>query len=402
MKLRTFGAFAALLMAVPADAQVTAPREAAQLELGPLSMYPSLRLIDLGVDENVFNETENPKEDFTFTVSARALGVIRLGLNELLFSTGSDYVWFRDYAAERSANAVHALRFNLSASRFKPYVGAEYISTRARVSPEVDTRARRVERTGIAGASVDLTQRTALTVSAQWADSVYEEGEQFRGSRLDFAFNDLVKTYSGGVRYAVTPLTTLYVTGNYIRDAFKDSPLRNSKAYSVTPALEFAPEAIIRGRFSAGYERFVPDNPEFAERSGLVFEGLLNWSISGVTTFDLSVLRKVNYSYQDTRPYYLHTGARLMVTQRVFGPVGLQGSADRQHLSYRWVRGLVATPGSDNRVDTADTISGGISVYQSRGFSVLVGVERTHRQSPEDPRQNYRRTRLLSQVSIGQ
>jgi hypothetical protein len=146
---------------------------------------------------------------------------------------------------------------------------------------------------------------------------------------------------------------------------------------------------------------FVPDNPELASNKGIIVEGLLNWSISGVTTFDASVLRKVNYSYQDTQPYYLQTGARLTVTQRVFGPIGLQGSADRQHMSYRWRRGVPPTPGSD-RIDTADTVSGGVSVYLGRGFSVLVGAEHARRHSSEDVRQNYTRTRLLSNVTIGQ
>jgi hypothetical protein len=394
-------ALTALLVPGPTEAQITAPREAAQIELGPLSVYPSVRLIDVGIDENVFNESENPKEDFTFTVASRALGVVRLGLNELMFSTGSDYVWFNDYSAERSNNAVYSMRFNLSASRFRPFIGAERIRTRARVSPEIDARARRVERAAVVGSNFNLTERTALTLSAQWTDSTYEAGERFREARLDEALNDSTRTYSAGARYALTPLTTLHVTGNYTEDVFEQSPLRNSKAYSVTPALEFGPEAIIRGRLTAGYEVFVPDNPELASNKGIIVEGLLNWSISGVTTFDASVLRKVNYSYQDTQPYYLQTGARLTVTQRVFGPIGLQGSADRQHMSYRWRRGVPPTPGSD-RIDTADTVSGGVSVYLGRGFSVLVGAEHARRHSSEDVRQNYTRTRLLSNVTIGQ
>lgn len=400
--LLAFHTAAACLAAVPAEAQITAPREAAQIELGPLSVYPSVRLIDVGIDQNVFNETENPKEDFTFTVASRALGVVRLGLNELLFSTGSDYVWFNDYTAERSNNAVYSMRLNLSASRFKPFIGAERIRTRARVSPEIDTRARRIERSVVAGSNVNLTERTALTMSAQWADSTYEQGERFRDARLDEALNDSVRTYSAGVRYALTPLTTLQVTGNYTEDVFDRLPLRNSKSYSITPTVEFAPEAAIRGRLSAGYELFVPDDPELAENRGIIVEGGLNWSISGVTTFDLGILRKVNYSYQDVLPYYLQTGARLTVTQRLFGPIGLQGSADRQHLSYRWSRGVIPAPGSEHRVDTADTLSGGVSVHLGRGFSVLIGAERARRHSSNDARQNYDRTRLLSNVTIGQ
>ena len=104
----------------------------------------------------------------------------------------------------------------------------------------------------------------------------------------------------------------------------------------MTPALEFAPEAAIRGRLSVGYQVFAPEDPELFDNKGVVAEGALNWSISGVTMFDLSVGRNVNYSYQDNHPYYLQTGARLRVTQQLPGPFGLQGAVDRQHLSYRW------------------------------------------------------------------
>ena len=61
------------LSSAAVNAQILAPREAAQIELGPLSLYPSLRIVDAGIDENVFNDADNPKKDFTFTVASRAL-----------------------------------------------------------------------------------------------------------------------------------------------------------------------------------------------------------------------------------------------------------------------------------------------------------------------------------------
>jgi hypothetical protein len=395
---------ACLLLVLPAgvDAQILAPREAAQIEFGPLSLYPSLRVVDAGVDENVFNDTDNPRSDLTFTVASRALAVLRLGLNELMFSSGSDYVWFKEYGSERSSNAIYAARFNLSASRFKPYIGAERVRTRARVSPEIDERARRIERMATVGSAFSLTERTALTMSAQWSNSTFDQGEQFRGTRLDTALNDTVRAYSAGARYTVTPFTTLAVTGNFVEDIFRDAPFRNSKSYSVTPVLEFAPEAALRGRVSAGYQIFAPDDAELSDSRGIVAEGALNFAISGVTTFDVIVGRNVNYSYQDTQPYYLQTGARLTVTQRLFGPLGVQGSVERQHLSYRWRRGVPPAGSLGDRVDVVDLLSGGVTLRLGRGFGILLGAEKTRRHSSEDVKQNFSRTRLLSNVTIGQ
>ena len=385
---------------VPAVAQIEVPREDARILFGPLSLYPSVRVIDLGIDENVFNESTSGKDDFTATISSKVVSALRLGVNQLLFSAGGDYVWFDDYASERSANANYAARFNFSASRFKPFLGWEYLTTRVRVNQEIDERARRIEQLVTTGADFDLTQRTALTFSAKWAETTFADNEAFRGTELDVALNDRARGFSAGAKYAVTPLTTVSVTGNFVDDVFPDATFRNSKSYSITPVVEFAPEATIRGRFAAGYQVFVPEDPDLARNRGLIMEGALNWIVMGVTTFDLVAARNVNYSYDASQPYYLQTGARLTVTQRVFGPIALQGSADHQQLAYRWRRG--ADPLSVDRVDTADIFSAGVLVRMGRGFNVLVGAEKTRRNSPEDLTFNYNRTRLLTNVVIGQ
>ncbi len=388
---------------VAAGLAAASPRPAhAQIEFGALSIYPSVRLVDVGVDENVYNDPANETEDFTFTVASKALAVLRLGLNELMFSTGSDYVWFKEQASERSTNATYALRFNLSASRFKPFIGAERTRTRTRPSAEIDARAQRLDHMAVAGTNVNLTERTAIAATARYMDSTFDEDERFRGVRLRDPLNRRSQIYAAGVRYAITPLTTLVVMGNYAHERFRRSPLRNSRSYSVTPGVEFAPEAAIRGSFSAGYQVFSPENPELADHHGLVMEGALNWSIAGRSTFDLGARRNVNYSYQDTEPMYLQTGVRLVVTQRLFGPIGIQGSAERQFLSYRWRHGVSPTPGAELREDTSDVYGGGVLVDLGRGFSVLLGAEKARRHSAADPRQNFNRTRLLSSVTIGQ
>jgi len=124
-----------LLSAAPVGAQVSAPRESAKVELGPLALYPTVQLLNAGVDDNVFNDGNAPQRDNTLTVESRVLAVLRLGSNELLFRVGSNYVWFQEFSSERSNNPGYALRFNLSASRFKPFIGAEYNRTSERRGP---------------------------------------------------------------------------------------------------------------------------------------------------------------------------------------------------------------------------------------------------------------------------
>jgi hypothetical protein len=403
MMLKTKNLYAGIAMALalvaPAAAQITAPREAAQIAFGPVSLYPTLQVVDAGVDENVFNDGTEPQSDYTFTVNSRLLSVVRLGLNELLFQTGNDYVWFQDFDRERSNNAHYAMRFNLSASRLKPYIGFERTRTRARRSPEIDVRARRLERSVVGGLGFDLTTRTGLTASARFDDSTYDEGEVFRDVALDTALNRRGRTFDAGFRYAITPLTTISVLAGYDDQTFPESHLRDVTRYTVGPTVDFSPEAAIRGRASAVIERFMPDDPTLGERTGIAYNASLNWALYERTTFDLSAGRNISYSYLDTEPYYLLNGARLTVGQPIFGRLQIYGGFDWEQMAYRWQRGAPAD--SADRVDTVRTGSAGVLVNLGRGFSVRVGAEKTRRRSVADPRQNFNRTRLVGSVVMG-
>jgi hypothetical protein len=383
-----------------AHAQITAPREASQIEFGPLSLYPTVQIIDAGVDTNVFNDAEQPKEDYTFTVSSAALAVLRVGANELMLESGGDYVWFRDYASERSASARYAMRFNFSASRFKPYFGAQHNRTRARQGVEIDGRVRRLERSALAGFAVEMTPRTSIIASLRFDDGGYEPGEEFRGVDLAQALNRTGRTYSGGVRHALTPLTSLVVTGDYAENEFSQSHVRDSKSFSIAPALEFSPDAAIRGRVSAGVQVFQPVDPALPDYTGAIMSAALNWSLYAKTVLDIQATRNVSYSYLESQPYYLLTGLRAALTRPVFGPVAVHGGADWEYLKYQWHQGVLLDT-DDFRGDTTKTVFGGLRINVGRGFVIGVTAERLRRRSNVDARQNFDRTRLLSSLTIG-
>ncbi len=392
---------ALMLTATPAAAQIAAPREAAQIQLGPLSLYPSLQIVDAGVDENVFNDGTAPQRDYTLTVASRLLSVVRLGANELLFQTGNDYVWFREFSSERSSNAQYSVRFNLSASRFKPFIGAERVRTRTRSGPEIDTRARRIDRNAVGGLGFDLTPRTSLTASVRFDESNYGDGEVFRGVALDNSLNRSGRGANAGVRYVVTPLTTLSVLAGYEEQKFSANHVRDLKRYTLGPTVEFSPEAAIRGRASVAFEIFEPDDPELTRRTGVTYQAALNWSLYGRTAFDLGAGRNISYSYLDTEPYYQLTSVSLQVTQPIVWRFDVFASGNWNHMAYRWRLGGEAGDAQSERVDRVIGGSAGVGVDIGRGFSLRLGLEKTRRRSVEDPLQNYSRTRILSTVTVG-
>jgi Putative beta-barrel porin 2 len=386
-----------------AQAQLTAPGEESQIQFGPFSLYPTLVLADAGKDSNVFNDGRDPKEDYTLTVSSKALLVTRLGLNELMFSVGSNYTWFRQYESERSNNATYALRLNLSASRFKPFVGAFHSRVRSRPNQEIDARAWRLDRGATAGSNLTVTERTALTASATIEDSAYDSGQAYRGNDLAESLSRSGRFLSAGVRYSLTPLTTLIVTGNYQDDRFPQSHIRDAKTYSVTPTFEFSPDAIIRGSASVGIAAFRPDHRELPQYTGPVFKGIIGWAFfDSRTSFEVRSARGVSYSYNDAQPYYLNTTNRANVTQKLLGPLELVGGVERGYLSYRWDRGgpVSALPFARHS-DVADIMSGGVAAALRHGFKVAVSVEHTRRRSHFDESLNFDRTRLLSTVTLG-
>jgi hypothetical protein len=403
LKTKNLGLLAAgaLLFAVPAAAQISVPAETALVDFGKVSLYPTVQLLDAGIDDNVFNDGVTPHRDYTFTLATKVLAAARLGSNELLFQVGGDYVWFKEFDTERSGNAQYAMRFNLSASRFKPFFGAEHIQSSARRGPEIDARARRVDQTVLTGLGFDLTTRTSLTASARLTRSIYNDGESFRGVALDQALNHSGPGGEAGVRYAVTPLTTIAVTGGYEKQTFDESPIRDFYRYTAGPSFEFSPEAVIRGRISTSFEVFEPNDPTVATRKGFAYQANVNWLLNDQTAFDLGAGRNISYSYQDTEPYYLLTNVRLLVTQPIGQALELFGGGDWEHMAYKWTQDGGPPMGESDRVDTLVALNGGIGIRLGPKLRLRVGVERTRRRSVEDPVQNFSRTRILSSVSLG-
>jgi hypothetical protein len=395
------GVCSVLLAAAPALGQVSAPPEPAQLEWGSVSIYPTVQILDAGIDDNVFNDGVTPHRDYTMTFATKILAATRLGSNELLFQVGSEYVWFKEFSTERAGNAQYAMRFNFSASRWKPFIGAEHIRSSARRGPEIDARARRSDQYVLGGLGFNLTPRTSLTASARLGGSNYDEGESFRGVPLDAALNHSGHSGEAGMRYALTPLTTLAVLAGYEVQTFDQSAVRDVKRYTVGPTLEFSPEAAIRGRVVANFEVFKPEDPTLAERRGLAYQAGVNWSLYGQTVFDVESGRNISYSYQDTEPYYLLTNVRLTVRQPLGLGLELYGGGDWEHMSYRWHQDANPAVSESERVDTLAAVNGGVGVRLGRSLLVRFGVERTRRRSVEDPVQNFSRTRIMSNVTLG-
>jgi hypothetical protein len=75
--------------------------------------------------------------------------------------------------------------------------------------------------------------------------------------------------------------------------------------------------AIVQGSLAIGYRSFSALDPETPDFSGVVVQGSLTHTIGERTKVELTLSRDVQYSFEETEPYYLTTGFRVVVTQQL-------------------------------------------------------------------------------------
>src|SRR5688572_7361999 len=142
------------------------PVETARIQVGPLGLTPSVALTNFGVDTNVFNEVDDPKQDFTFTASPRVDAWFRAGRSRTAIQGSLDLVYFQKYLSERSVDGAVTARLELRGNRVTPWAAGGFASGRQRVGYEIDLRSRQVTKDVALGVEGRLTAKTRVELSA--------------------------------------------------------------------------------------------------------------------------------------------------------------------------------------------------------------------------------------------
>jgi Putative beta-barrel porin 2 len=388
----------ALAAPVSAQNQPAQPPARGEMHLGPLTLRPRLDIREAGIDSNIFNEAGDPQQDFTATFTPRLDILMDLGWARARYGTFVDFVYFHEFADERSINAGNEARFEFLLDRFRPYLSGSIVNTRDRMNAELDARAERREWRVEGGTLVALTSRTHMLVAARRGSLEFDEDETFNGVPLARTLNNDSTAYEAGLRLALTPLTTLQVTGAYQRDRFDTALERDTRSWRLTPTLEFDADALVSGRLTLGYTSFEPESPSLEPYRGLTAAGTLAWSVDR-TRFEGTIDRDVRYSYEALQPYYLTTGGRLTLTQLIGGPFDVQVRVGRQRLEYRDFAPLDVDSGP-RRTDTITTWGGGIGFRLGETARIGVNYEDTARRSPRAER-NFDRQRIYGSLAYG-
>lgn len=389
----------ALTLAAPASAQDPArqPPAGAEMHVGPVTLRPRLEIRDAGFDSNVFNDATDPKEDFTVDFTPRLDVLIEPSWARIRYTTYANFVYFHEFTDERSINAGNEGRFEFLLNRVRPYVFGSVVNTSDRLNAEVDARAERRDWRVEAGALVALTPRASIVFAARRGSLAFEEDEFFNGVPLAATMNHDYDAYEGGLRFTLTPLTTLQVTGSYQRDRFDTASGRDTRIWRLTPTLDFDPNALISGRLTVGFTSFEPDSSSIEPYQGLTAAGQLTWRLN-TTKLEGLIERDVRYSYELLQPYYVTTLGRLTLTQIITGPLDVQLVAGRQRLEYRDEVPLDVDV--DRRADTVTTWGGGIGFRVGDTARIGLNYEDASRNSRR-PESNFDRRRVYGSLAYG-
>ena len=370
---------------------------AAAIQLGALSLSPSIAIRDIGMDSNVFNDTEEPKEDFTLTVRPELQASVGLGSARLTGTGGGNFVYYQRYKNEQSTDGRLSGRFEMRSARLAPFATVSRARSRERMGFEIDARARRLDIDLSAGTDFEVTGVTALTAFVRRTTLAYDSGERFAGVDLAGELNRRSESAGVGAKFAVTPLTTISATVELQRDRFEGSSLRDANILRVGPAVEFGTAAAITGRVSVGYREFRPLHAGLPRHRGFVASAATTIAVLERTLFDVRANRDVVYSLDATSPYYLAAGGGLTVTHRLAGPVDVIGIGAWQRLRYQTLGGSPL----DGRTETTTTVGGGTGLRLTPNLRFALTYDLTTRNSSEPGDRHFDRRRILGAFNYG-
>ncbi len=370
--------------------------ERAPLKLGPLELWPVLVVRNVGVDDNVFNEAEEPKSDFTFTAAPTLDLVLRPPRTRLSFVTGSEYAYFRDYADERHINRTLGARVEFDLTRFHPFAAATVQRFRERPSAEIDLRARSRLHSYTAGVRVPLGPVVSATVAARRQTSRFDQGQQFRGAELDVELNAENRGLDGALAFQVTPITSVSVAISREEDRFELSPLRNADSLRVAPTVTFTPLGAFSGSAFIGWRRFDALDASIEDYSGLVAGGTVGVHIVDRYHVEAAFSRDVRYSYEAATPTYLWMAGRGTLRTDLFGGVDVRVLGGREVIAYRAVLDAAAPAPRDSVV----IYGGGVGYNVRDRLRVGVDAEHSTRSSGLAPR-GYTGNRVFASLTWG-
>jgi hypothetical protein len=321
-----------MCQASPVTAQDIAA-ETAPFHLGPVGLQPRVSLTDVGIDTNVYNNAANPRRDFTATLVPGVTATLPIKRALLTSKGGVELLYFKDATDQRSASFSLDGRLDVPLGVIAPFFYAGQSNTNQRPNTEIDARVGQREDTFAAGLTVRLGSRTSMDLNAERRNLDYDE-VTIAGVALAQALNRQTGTGEVNVRVTLTPLTTLLLRSNVIQERFDESPFRDTDSVGGMAGFELRPFALISGKALVGYRSMTSVSGELPAFAGVIADVAVKYIWRDMTQIGVDVLRNVEPSFDEARPYYVLTSGMLTVTQALALQWDVVGRIGRDAFDY--------------------------------------------------------------------
>ncbi len=358
------------------------------LTIGRVRVAPGVVVREIGWDTNVFDEAENPKEDFIVSVAPDAAVFTRLRFLQLSAYGGADFNYFRTYDQENSVGHNLRGRADILLSRFRPFAAAGRAGSRTRPNGEIDVRADRLEEEFSGGLAFDVSRYGQLYGAA------YRFRTRFRdafedGVNLAVTLNRDSNQYSGGLRTDITPLLSMIASVAFREELFAADPRRNAQAWFATADFRFDPAAIIAGQIAVSFEEFNPANPAVRPFRGVVGNATIFYSFLEQGRIGVSAVRRTEFSFNAEDAYFIENGVTLSYTHHLFGAVDAQVKGAKSFFDYGY------SDSSPARQETLDLLGSSVGYNLRNRTRISINYEFVSRRSPEFVARNYDRRRTF-------
>jgi hypothetical protein len=341
--LSRFGIVALLsgLVVSPAWAQTDGPE--GRFRYGAISFTPSIELTDLGLDSNVFNESDAPKGDFTGTVQSSLSAGVRVGASRIGWTGRGNLNYFKRYSDQSTLGGTHRFRVDLPINRVRLFLTHGLVSAKERPTPEIDVRVRRRERSAGAGLDMQLTALTRVSVGVDTGLVKFDQTATALDIEIAKALDRQSDRASASLMHALTPLTSL--TANYTiqRERFLGDALRNNFNSRSAIGLSFKPFALLSGHIEGGVLQYASQDQRVPGLTAPAYSADLGYIFKGTTHFGIRADRTVSYSIDDASAFYLQTSYGGTITHHLTDAVHVAVSASRQSLLHQ-LTGVGAAP----------------------------------------------------------
>jgi putative beta-barrel porin BBP2 len=354
---------------------------------------PAIQIVNLGWDDNIFRvgPADGPVGDFTATVSPSIQASIPWSRLRFTGASQVDLNYFQRFNEIRSVDTDSHGAVAVLLGRLTPHVGGSWTNARHRRNFEIDFPVRRVDQWWDAGVDVNVSPKTAIAVMTRRSRAEYTGETVYLDSDLASLLGDTSTVRGVGVRYAVTPLTTVGAEFEQDTERLPRAPERNADGVRLMSVVEFRPFALVSGQAQIGVRSRTFNDRSVPPFHGTVMRLDLSYNLLARTRFTVRAQRDLSYSYRADERDYLQTGIEVSVARRIAAAWDMIGTVGRFNLLY----GLAARNRQAERVLTYGVDVGRNMLHSRVGFQ----VGRQTRSSDFAVGREYEEMRLSSSVA---